>query len=109
MLQLKPLTEFFTAIGSDPRINTTHITLYMGLLKFWFDQDCKNPVYVYFCQVMQLCKISGNATYHKCIQELNNYGYIKYSQSYNRTRKSLIYLLNIENKYYRTYISSNCI
>jgi hypothetical protein len=69
MLQLKPLTEFFTAIGSDPRINTTHITLYMGLLKFWFDQDCKNPVYVYLWQVMQLCKISGNATYHKIIQE----------------------------------------
>lgn len=98
MSELKPLSEFFTAIANDPFINTTHISLYMGLLNFWFEHDCKNPICVFRCQIMQLCKISGYATYHKCMKELSDYGYIRYSPSYNRNKGSLVYLVAIESK-----------
>lgn len=96
MTDLKPLSEFFTAIAGDPHINTTHISLYMGLLKYWNEHNCKNPISISRQEVMQLCKISGYATYHKCIKELSDYGYIKYVPSYNRNRRSLVYLTTIE-------------
>jgi hypothetical protein len=41
---------------------------------------------------MKLAKISGVATYHKSIRELDEYGYIRYEPSYNRYKRSVIYL-----------------
>ncbi len=96
MTELKRLSDFFSAIENDPRINTTHISLYMGLLQFWYVHECKNPVSIFSREVMPLCKISGSATYHKCIKELSDYGYIKYIPSYYRNKKSLVYLMSTE-------------
>ncbi len=96
MSELKPLSDFFTAIENDPRINTTHFSLYMGLLQFWNGRDCKNPVSIFSYEVMQLCKISGSATYHKCIKELSDYGYIRYMPSYYRNKRSLVYLMTAD-------------
>ena len=95
MSELKPLSEFFSAIAHDPYIGTTHISLYMGLLNYWNEHGCKNPISVFRHELMELCKISGYATYHKCIKELSDYGYIKYMPSYNRNRRSLVYLLKV--------------
>jgi hypothetical protein len=39
---------------------------------------------------MRLAKISGVATYHKAIRELDEYGYIDYKPSYNHNKGSLI-------------------
>jgi hypothetical protein len=96
MSELKLLSDFFTAIENDPRINTTHISLYMALLQFWTLHNSSNPVSIFSHEVMQLCKISGSATYHKCIKELNDYGYIKYIPSYYRNKRSLVYLMSTE-------------
>jgi len=43
---------------------------------------------------MKVCKISSNATYHKCIKELNEFGYLRYSPSYNPYKGSLVYLFD---------------
>ena len=45
---------------------------------------------------MRVSKISAKATYHKCIKELNNYGYLRYEPSFNPIRGSLVYLFNFE-------------
>jgi replication initiation and membrane attachment protein DnaB len=95
MLELKPLSNFFIAIQDDPCINTTHISLYMALLQFWTSHDNTNPISIFGREIMQICKISGPATYHKCIKELNDYGYIKYIPSYYRNKRSLVYFLKI--------------
>ncbi len=95
MSELKPLSNFFAAIANDPHINTTHICLYMGLLQFWTLHNCTNPVSIFSYEVMKLCKISGCATYPKCIKELSDYGYIRYIPSYYRNKRSLVYFLKI--------------
>ena len=43
---------------------------------------------------MHVCKISSNATNHKCIKELHEYGYLKYSPSYNPYKGSLVFLFD---------------
>ena len=42
---------------------------------------------------MATAKISGLATYHKCIKDLHAFGYIQYKPSYNPGTTSKVYLL----------------
>ena len=41
---------------------------------------------------MRLSKIGGNATYHKCINDLHACGYIQYIPSYHPALGSLVYI-----------------
>jgi hypothetical protein len=84
---------FFAAIAGDPRINTTHVSLYMALLQYWKEQGFVCPMYVFSHDIMQTAKILSSATYHKSIKDLNEFGYIRYEPSYKRNQGSKIYML----------------
>lgn len=91
MEQLKPLSDFFNAIAGDPRISITHIGVYAALLQYWKEQEFKNPIQVFSYEIMQIAKISASATYHKCVKDLNEYGYISYVPSFKRNQGSKVY------------------
>ena len=95
MEQVKELTSFYSAIKSDPRIGTTHISLYMALFQFYNLNRLSNPIQITRTAVMEVAKISGLATYHKCMKDLVEYGYIAYKPSYNPSISSQVYLLKI--------------
>ncbi|WP_205589855.1 hypothetical protein [Mucilaginibacter celer] len=44
---------------------------------------------------MKLAKISSCTTYHKCIRDLNAYGYLNYEPSFDRKVGSLIIFTSI--------------
>lgn len=91
MEQLKPLSDFFSAIQQDGRISITHIGIYAALLQYRIDRGFINPIQVFSHEIMQLAKISAPITYHKCVRDLSDYGYIRYEPSYNRKKGSKIY------------------
>ncbi|WP_017496409.1 hypothetical protein [Flavobacterium sp. WG21] len=91
METLKPLSDFFLAIEKDFRISTTHIALYAALLQYRVEKGFVNPIQVYRYEIAPLAKILSAYTYHKCIQELSNYGYVKYERSFKKTQGSKIY------------------
>lgn len=91
MEQLTPLLDFFKAIEKDYRISITHIGIYAALLQFRADRGFINPVKAYRHEIMKIAKITGPVTYHKCIRELNEYGYINYIPKKNRNQRSTIY------------------
>lgn len=91
MEQLTPLLDFFKAIEKDYRISITHIGIYAALLQFRADKGFINPVKAYRHEIMKIAKITGPVTYHKCIRELNEYGYINYIPKKNRNQRSTIY------------------
>ena len=93
MDQLKPLLDFFQAIQNDGRISITHIGIYAALLQYRIDNGFNNPIQVFSWQIMKLAKISGSMTYHKCIKQLNEYGYIRYIPSFKRNQGSKIYFI----------------
>lgn len=93
MEQVKELTIFYTAIKDDSRIGITHITMYMALFQLYNLNAFCNPVYIRRASLMELAKISGLATYHKCIKDLHSFGYIKYEPSYNPSINSKVFLL----------------
>lgn len=91
MEKVKRLTEFFNAIKNDGRISITHIGLYASLLQYWHEQNYCEPLMVFSNQASKIAKISAR-TYLKCIKELCEYGYLKYSPSFKQNRASEIYL-----------------
>jgi hypothetical protein len=86
-------SEFFAAIADDPRINTTHISLYMALLQSWKEQGFASPIYVFSHEIMRTAKILSSATYARTMRDLSDFGYIKYEPSYKRNQGSKIYMV----------------
>ena len=92
----KPLSDFFSAIETDPRISITHIGIYAALLQYWSEHHFENPVHVFSYDIMRIAKISASTTFHKAIRELSEYGYIKYEPSFRRNKGSKVYLNAME-------------
>ncbi|KQX00731.1 hypothetical protein [Flavobacterium sp. Root420] len=93
MEHLKPLSDFFFAIENDFRISTTHIAIYAALLQYRVCKGFVNPIEVYRYDITPIAKIASAYTYHKCIRELSDYGYLKYEASSKKTQGSKIYFL----------------
>ncbi|TRW24229.1 hypothetical protein FMM05_10360 [Flavobacterium zepuense] len=87
----KPLSDFFTAIEKDGRIGTTHISVYTALLKYRLDKGFANPIQVFGRDIMSIAKISWPNTFYRCINDLSDYGYIRYVPSFNRKEGSRVY------------------
>ncbi len=87
------LSRFYQVIQEDNRISCTHISLYMAMFKIWSEMEFSGPVRFTRQQVMGIAKISGLATYHKCIKDLVAFGYIQYLPSYHPGVGSMVHLL----------------
>ncbi|RKR82065.1 hypothetical protein BDD43_2232 [Mucilaginibacter gracilis] len=92
MERCQPLSVFFEAIGRDARICITHIGIYAALVQYWQASGFQNPLRAYAHELMPLAKISASTTYHRCIRDLHDFGYILYEPSYKRNVRSAIYL-----------------
>jgi hypothetical protein len=92
MVPFESLTEFYETISDDSRIGVTHISLYMALLYQWNLNQGKNPISINRNKIMKTAKISARRTYNRCINQLHEYGYIKYIPSSNPFSGSVIYL-----------------
>ncbi len=95
MNYIKLLTGFFEKVDTDNRLNPTHISMYMAIFQFWNINHFQNPISISRNQVMRVSKICSNATYHKCIKELHEYGYLEYFPSFNPYKGSLVHLFNL--------------
>lgn len=96
METLKPLSDFFSAIEKDFRIGTTHIAVYAALLQFRSVKGFANPIEVFRRELAPIAKISSRYTYHRCLRELDEYGYLHYEPSFKKTRGSRIYFFDFE-------------
>jgi len=94
MNYIKHLTGFFDRIIQDRNLNPTHISLYIALFQFWNINRFQNPISITRDEVMRISKISSKATYHKCMKDLNDKGYVKYEPSYNPYKGSMVILFD---------------
>lgn len=91
-----PLTVFFDAIADDTRISATHISLYVSLWNDWNMKGGLNPFAIERDTIMKTAKISARRTYHRCMNNLQEYGYIKYLPASNSFTQSMVYLKRVE-------------
>jgi hypothetical protein len=68
--------------------------MYLALFLIWNHNRFQNPLSINRSEVMKISKIGARATYHKCMTELHQWGYLKYVPSHNPLKGSLIYLFN---------------
>lgn len=94
MNYIRHLTGFFDKIQDDEQLNPTHISLYLALFQFWNLNHFRNPISISRNEMMKLSKISAYGTYHKCIKELHQFGYIEYLPSFNPYKGSLVHLFD---------------
>ncbi|MBN8879880.1 MAG: hypothetical protein J0I32_20215 [Sphingobacteriales bacterium] len=83
---------FIAATIKDCRIHKGHLALYMALFHFWKGKNYISPIGLFASEVMKVAKISSNATYHRLIKELHDYGYIKYEPSFYKYSASKVFL-----------------
>jgi hypothetical protein len=96
MNYIRHLAGFFERVAADERLNPTHISMYVSLFQFWNASRFKNPISISRNELMRVSKISAKATYHKCMKDLNDFGYLKYKPSFNPFKGSLVYLFNFQ-------------
>jgi hypothetical protein len=80
--------------AGDPRLSPVHVSLYLALLYLHAGGSAADPLSVDKETIMQVAKISSRQTYNKCLQELHDYGYIRYVASYNHFLYSLVYFID---------------
>jgi len=97
MNYIKHLSAFFNKIVHDTDLNPTHVSLYMALFQSWNLNRFQNPISITRNEVMRISKIFSKATYHKCVNELHQKGYIIYEPSHNPFKGSLVYVIELEN------------
>ena len=78
-------------MGKDQRLMATHISLFTALFVRWQRNDFVSPFPVTRKELMGYSRIASIATYHKCIRELDGYGYVRYQPSYDPAKGSLVY------------------
>ena len=70
-------------IQADQRLSAFHVSLLAALIFATENSGLTHPFQVSRSRLMRSSKIYSTSTYHKCISELQVFGYIFYSPSYN--------------------------
>jgi hypothetical protein len=96
MNYIKHLSTFFEIVAEDNRLNALHVSLYITLFQYWNLNRFENPFQINRGEVLKICKIGSLNTYHKCLHELNDFGYLEYLPSHNPMKGSLINLYNFD-------------
>lgn len=91
-----PIIPFFERLIEDDRLYPSHISMYVSLFQLWSLNHFQNPFRISRVEVMKLSKIRSFATYHKCVKELSDAGFIAYSPSYDSYKGSVMEIIDQE-------------
>lgn len=84
---------YIVAAVNDDRLTPYHLALIGVILMLSGELDIDVPVRVSRAKLMRLAHIHSHVTYHKCIRQLQAYGYIRYMPSYHPALGSQITLV----------------
>ena len=87
IIQLNSVHELF---NEDARVKQGHITLYLAFLQKWNREFFSKRITVNRSLIMERAKIKSKTTYHKCLNDLNHWGYLSYFPSYHPKKGSKI-------------------
>ena len=77
---------------NDNRLSVCHCSIYMALILLWHKNKLENPFPICRKEILELSHVHSIVTYHKCIKQLEAYGYIRYYPSYSYYNRSTIFL-----------------
>ena len=80
---------------NDKHLSVCLCSIYMALILMWHKNELANPFPVSRRGIMELAHVNSIVTFHKCICQLEVYGYILYYPSYSYYNRSTIYFDNV--------------
>ncbi|MET3981498.1 hypothetical protein ABIB39_004111 [Mucilaginibacter sp. UYP27] len=80
-------------IRNDSRITVWHISLYTCLIDLWIESDFQRQIIVSRKILMAKAHFRSTTTYHKCLNQLVEHGYIIYRPTYDSYTGSKIEIL----------------
>ena len=83
---------YLARVLSDKRVGVLHIGTYLTLVLLWHRNNEQNPVRISRKQIMGITRIKSISTYHKYIQDLEKFGYIRYVPSYDSRTGTQVWL-----------------
>lgn len=86
------ILDFLNRAQLDARLKPAHISVYMALFQSWILQGYNSQLFITRRQVMASAKLKSIGTYHKIIQQLQSYGYIRYIPSYDPRIRTMVQL-----------------
>ena len=84
-------TTFFQ-LSNDARITVWHFSIFMAVFLRFRENPLNNPISITRREIMKSAHIKSIATYHKCVKQLKEFGYLEYFPSYDPLLGSRIYL-----------------
>ena len=93
MNYVKHINEFLERVKKDSRLNPTHVSLYFSLFRIWNISRFADSFFINREEVMIVAKIGSKSTYHRCISNLTDWGYITYFPSQNPYKGSRVRLV----------------
>lgn len=96
MNYIRHLNAFFSFVRSDDRLACSHVSLYLALFQYWNFNRFQNPFPVYRENIMLLSKIGSKNTYHKCVKELHQAGYIIYKPPVTKFQAVKISMIRLD-------------
>ncbi len=87
---------FFQHVKRDKRLNSNHVSLYIALFQFWNYNRFQNPFSIIREEVMGITGIGSKNTYHKCMKEIHQFGYIHYRASTSKFQKSKVHMVRLD-------------
>ncbi|MBX0334093.1 hypothetical protein K3G39_12675 [Pontibacter sp. HSC-14F20] len=83
------LKGFYRKAGRDGRLRRPHLSLYLALL---VQSQGGGAFRVNRSEAMAWARIASRPTYHRCIWELDKWGYLYYLPSHDPASRSRVYI-----------------
>lgn len=94
---IRHLVKIHEMFQEDNRLSPFHISVYYALFFEWNENRFRNPFPIFRADIMNASKIGSVNTYTKCLKELDQFGYIQYSPSFNPNKGSRVNLYTFDN------------
>lgn len=92
-VDLNFFSSYVLAFTQDQRVTVWHMAVVFAIIQLANTTETRAPIFISRKKVMQLAHIKSIVTYHKCISELQRFGYIQYDPSYHPEFGSRVFLL----------------
>jgi hypothetical protein len=93
MVDLNIFKGMLLSLSKDERITVWHIGTMLGIIQLAAESRLDAVIYISRSKVMALGHINNIVTYHKCIRELVEFGYITYTPSYHPGKRTTVEIL----------------
>lgn len=90
---IKHFCRAMAILAEDERCTAYHGSLYFSLFFCWNRYMFRNPLSISRDELMKLSHIGSINTYHKCLRQLDEWGYIRYIPSRNMAVFSKVYMV----------------